>query len=310
MAHKNIGSKLGLAFSVAVVLLVAGVVLFMRPNTVYALDQNNCLSCHGNPNFSITGPDGKKISLYVDKVALDSSAHQYINCVTCHPTHIQLPHPTDTPLTKQGVAQKCGSCHQYEYQQHLTSIHGQQLAQGNNDVATCTDCHSDNSNPHNVKRILEPDSSTFPKSIADTCGKCHNDPKLMANYGIVQNVYETYMRSFHGKATLLASTELKQLDKATCVSCHGVHDIKAVTDPTSPVAGMDNLAKTCETCHPGAGVKFASSFLGHSDSSTTTNKPVHTTQVIFDALLKTVVAAGAIIIILAIVRYARNGWKG
>ena len=309
MTEKNRVSKLGLVLGLMMVLLVSGVLLLMRPNTAYALDENKCLSCHGNPNFSMTGPDGKKVSLYVDQSALDSSAHQFTDCATCHPTHTKFPHPADTPLTKQALAQKCGTCHQYEYKQHLTSIHGQQLALGNNDVATCADCHSDNGNPHNVKRVLQPDSSTFTKSIADTCGKCHNNQQLMASYGILENVYQTYMRSFHGKATLLASTELTQLDKATCISCHGAHDIKAVNDPNSPVAGMDNLAQVCEKCHHGAGVKFASSFLGHKDSTTTTMAPVHTAEIVFSTLLKTVVAAGAIIILLAIFRYSRNGWK-
>jgi hypothetical protein len=309
MAEKDRGSKPWFVLGLMALLVASGVILLMRPATSYALDENKCLACHGNPSFFINGTGTQKISLYVDQSALDTSAHRYIDCVSCHPTRTTYPHPNDTPLTKQALAQKCGTCHQYEYKLHLTSIHGQQLALGNNDVATCADCHSDDGNPHNVKRVLQPDSSTFTKSIADTCGKCHNNQQLMASYGILENVYQTYMRSFHGKATLLASTELTQLDKATCISCHGAHDIKSVSDPNSPVAGRDNLAQVCEKCHPGAGVKFASSFLGHKDSTTTTMAPVHIAEIVFSTLLKTVVAAGAIIILLAIFRYSRNRWK-
>ena len=56
---------------------------------------------------------------------------------------------------------------------------------------------------------------------------------------------------------------IQLLDTATCVSCHGAHNITSVSDPNAPVAGMDNLLKTCQTCHPTAGPEFVSGFLGH-----------------------------------------------
>ena len=136
---------------------------------------------------------------------------------------------------------------------------------GNSDPATCTDCHSATSNPHNVVRVLDPAASTYPKNIAQTCAKCHDDPKLMDKYGIVEKVYDSYMRSFHGKAMELApdGAPIQQLDTATCVNCHGAHNIALVSDPNAPVAGMDNLLETCKTCHPDAGPEFVKGFLGH-----------------------------------------------
>jgi len=99
-------------------------------------------------------------------------------------------------------------------------------------VATCVDCHSTEGNPHSVVRVLEYNAPTYTKNISQTCARCHDNQELMASYGIVEKVYESYMRSFHGKAMQL-DTELVQLDKATCTNCHGVHDIKSVQDPTS-----------------------------------------------------------------------------
>jgi len=117
------------------------------------------------------------------------------------------------------------------------------------------------------------------------------------------------MRSFHGKATQLGTYEITQLDKATCTNCHGFHDIKNVSDPTSPVAGLDNLAKTCEQCHIGAGVEFAAGFLGHKESSSENNPAVHYTELLFTILLSTVVAFGALVVIAAIVRFSLNKWR-
>ena len=116
-------------------------------------------------------------------------------------------------------------------------------------------------------RVLEYDAPAYRKNTAQTCAKCHGDEDLMGRYGILEKVYESYMRSFHGKAIQLGSYEISQLDKATCTNCHGTHDIAKTDDPDSPVAGVENLAVTCEQCHEGAGVEFASGFLGHKDVS-------------------------------------------
>ncbi len=291
-----------LSISLAVAVAVA---MFNYIQT-YALDENNCLSCHGNEKLTKTTEDGRKVSLYVSEEQVNTTAHRYIDCTTCHTTE---PHKVATPLTKLSLAEKCGTCHQYEYDLHLQSIHGQQLVQGNPDVATCVDCHSPQGNPHSVIRVLDYTSPAYKKNIAQTCAKCHDNEELMANYGIVERVYESYMRSFHGKAIQLGTYEITQLDEATCTNCHGVHDIKSANAPDSPVTGLDNLAKTCEQCHPGAGVEFASGFLGHKEASPQNIPAAHYTEILFTIILTTVIAFGAIVVLMAIIRYTMNRWR-
>ncbi len=291
----------------AISLVTAGLLFAIVSATdTYALDENNCLSCHGNTGLNKTNEEGDVISLYVDEQKTNTAAHRYIDCTTCHTPE---PHKVDTPLTKLSLAEKCGSCHQYENKLHLESIHGQQLVQGNPDVATCVDCHSNESNPHSVIRVLEYNAPAYKKNIAQTCASCHDDEELMASYGIMEKVYESYMRSFHGKAMQLGTYEVTQLDKATCTNCHGVHDIKSINDPDSPVAGLDNLAKTCEQCHPGAGLEFAAGFLGHQEASPQNIPVAHYTEIIFNILLITVISFGAVVVIMAIVRYSLNRWR-
>ena len=272
----------------------------------YALDENNCLSCHGNPDLTKTNGAGEEISLYVSEELVNTAAHRFIDCTTCHTSE---PHQVATPLTKLSLAEKCGNCHQYERKLHLQSIHGEQLAQGNPDVATCVDCHSSEGNPHSVIRVLEYNAPAFKKNIAETCAQCHGDEELMASYGIVERVYESYMRSFHGKALELGTYEVTQLDKATCTNCHGAHDIKSVRDPTSPVAGLENLAETCEQCHSGAGVEFASGFLGHKEASPENIPAAHYAEILFTVLLVSVISFGALIVLAAIVRFTANRWR-
>ncbi len=290
----------------AVGLGMVGLFLASGSTEAYALDENNCLSCHGNPDLTKTDAGGEKISLYVSEEAVNTAAHRFIDCTTCHTSE---PHQVATPLTKLSLAEKCGSCHQYEYKVHLESIHGEQLVRGNPDVATCVDCHSPEGNPHSVIRVLEYNAPAYKKNIAQTCANCHSNEELMASYGIVEKVYESYMRSFHGKAMQLGTYEITQLDKATCTNCHGVHDIKSASAPESPVAGLDNLAKTCEQCHPGAGVEFASGFLGHKEASPENIPVAHYTEILFTILLITVVAFGAVVVVVAVVRFSVNRWR-
>ncbi|HEY81913.1 MAG TPA: hypothetical protein G4O01_01315 [Dehalococcoidia bacterium] len=296
----------GLALSLAAGFASAVVMLAFSGGQIYALDENNCLSCHGNPELTKTNGEGKEVSLYVSEEAVNTAAHRFIDCTTCHTAQ---PHQVNTPLTKLSLAQKCGTCHQYQYKLHLQSVHGQQLAQGNPDVATCVDCHSPTGNPHSVIRVLEYSAPAYKKNIAQTCAKCHDNEELMASYGIVEKVYESYMRSFHGKAIQLGTYEITQLDKATCTNCHGYHDIKSTRDPTSPVSGVQNLAKTCEQCHPGAGVEFARGFLGHKEASPENIPAAHYTEVFFTILLTVVVVAGAFVVVTAVVRFAINRWR-
>lgn len=133
-----------LVFSVATVsVAILGSVLVFNSSRAYGLDEHDCLACHSSPTLTTKNKTGKTVSLYVSDKGVNTGAHRYIDCTTCHSF---APHKVDTPLTKLSLAEKCGTCHQYEYKLHLESIHGQQLAQGNQDVATCVDCHSPQGN--------------------------------------------------------------------------------------------------------------------------------------------------------------------
>jgi nitrate/TMAO reductase-like tetraheme cytochrome c subunit len=291
-----------MSFSVGIFLAAACLLL---SDNVSALDQNNCLGCHGQPQVTTTTPDGRKVSLYVNDKLVNTAAHRFIDCMVCHPNT----HQSQSALNKQTLAQKCGSCHAYEYKLHLDSVHGQQLARGNQDVATCVDCHSAEGNPHSVIRVLEYKATTYKKNIADTCGNCHGSQKLMASYGRVERVYESYMRNFHGKALELNDPQIATLGTATCTNCHGVHDIKRTRDSSSPVSSLSNLAKVCNECHPDVGVNFASSFIGHKEATSEYVAPVYYTELGFKIFLFTVVGLGVVILVGGIVGMSSKRWR-
>lgn len=288
------------------IIALATLILLLIPAQAQALDENNCLLCHSSPELTKVNGDGHPVSLFVPEENLNTSAHRFIDCTTCHTPD---PHATDTPLTKSSLAERCGGCHEYQYALHKESVHGEQLALGNPDVATCVDCHSPAGNPHSVIRVLEYNAPAYRKNAAETCAKCHGDEDLMGRYGLLEKVYESYMRSFHGKAIQLGSYELSQLDKATCPNCHGTHDIARADDPDSPVAGVANLAITCEQCHEGAGIEFASGFLGHKEVSPQTSAVLYYTERFFITLTTTVLTFAVLVSGSAVFRWGLKRWK-
>jgi hypothetical protein len=222
-----------------------------------------CRSCHNKPEFEIVSnmksrPDTVK-QLEMDRMY----AHRFVACVTCHSND---PHRSLEPVTKSSIAEACGRCHVNQRQEHEESVHGESLAHGGRDAATCIDCHSTQNTPHSIARVLSPDSPAYRGSIASTCAKCHSKTEVMDRYDVPTEVYKTYAGTFHGKANILSPYEITQHPKATCVNCHGYHDIKADDDEDSPVAPA-NLAETCGGCHPGAGEQFAAGWLGHKEAT-------------------------------------------
>ena len=163
------------------------------------------------------------------------------------------PAPEMAPITKSSIAEACGTCHESQRLEHETSIHGESLSSGGKDAASCVDCHSTQDTPHSIARVLSPDSPAYRASVAATCAKCHAKEDVMERYGVPTEVYKTYMGTFHGKANVLSPYEITQHPKATCVNCHGYHDIKAENGTRASPVNPANLSATCGSCHPGAG---------------------------------------------------------
>lgn len=106
------------------------------------------------------------------------------------------------------------------------SVHG---------IFSCTSCHTE------IEGFPHPEEVSFDKqeSVA-TCVSCHE--------GLVT---DSYAKSFHGKAVSLGGQ-----NTATCVDCHGTHDILGPDNPDSKVA-KENIPETCAGCHDQASPGFS-----------------------------------------------------
>ena len=114
---------------------------------------------------------------------------------------------------------------------------------------SCNDCHGGDPNADTSEAAKDPRKGYLGKprtvDIPAYCGKCHSDANLMKRFNPSLRVDQEkeYYTSVHGQ--LLKTGEQRV---ATCISCHTVHGIRAVSDPLSSVYPL-NVADTCAKCH-------------------------------------------------------------
>ncbi len=218
------------ALVVIIGLALAGAVyaqpLTRLPEAARPQASNDCLSCHSDPNLSMTLPDGEKLSLSISAQALQSSVHGQLGmtCQSCHANLTGYPHPavpfnTHRELSRS-LYQACDRCHPDNYSKTLDSMHAKVATAGNLDASICTDCHG----AHAVQRPDEPRSR-----ISTTCGRCHTA------------IFADYSKSVHGAALILEDNP----DVPVCTTCHGVHNIQ---DPRTALFRVDT-PELCAGCH-------------------------------------------------------------
>jgi formate dehydrogenase gamma subunit len=215
---------------------------------------DTCGSCHSNPQLAAKYmfTEVRPVQAYRQSVhgrALQQGNTNAATCNDCHGTHDILPvSDPKSKIWKQNVASTCGRCHAGVYNIYAQSIHGQAVAKGVLQAATCTDCHSE----HRILAPGDPGSPVYMANVSqEACSRCHADTQLMAGFAMPQDRVPTYEDSYHG----LAAHEGRQT-VANCASCHGVHNIYPSSDPRSTV-NHANLSKTCGQCHQDAGSRFA-----------------------------------------------------
>ncbi|HEX3985060.1 MAG TPA: cytochrome b/b6 domain-containing protein [Acidobacteriaceae bacterium] len=215
---------------------------------------DTCGSCHSDPRLAAKYmfAEVRPVQAYRQSVhgrAVEQGNQNAATCNDCHGTHDILPaSDPQSKIWKQNVAATCGRCHAAVYQTYASSIHGQAVAKGVLQAATCTDCH----NEHRILAPGDPGSPVYMANVSqEACSRCHADAQLMAGFNLPQDRVPTYEDSYHG----LAAHEGRQT-VANCASCHGVHDIYPSSDPRSTV-NRANLSKTCGQCHTDAGRRFA-----------------------------------------------------
>jgi nitrate/TMAO reductase-like tetraheme cytochrome c subunit len=226
-------------------LLAAGFLL--TATSLWAQAPNTCVDCH-----SVLDPPQK---VTAEQFAADIHAQKGLTCASCHggdPTK-----DDDQAMSKAAgfrgkikrsqVPELCASCHSdaaYMHKfnpslrtdqlaQYKTSVHGQRLAKGDEQVAVCTDCHS----VHGILPASDARSSVHPLNVATTCSHCHSDAQRMKPYSIPTDQFAGYSVSVHHEAQVVRG----DLSAPTCTTCHGNHG--------AAPPGVASVEYVCSNCH-------------------------------------------------------------
>ncbi|HAX49165.1 MAG TPA: cytochrome c3 family protein [Ignavibacteria bacterium] len=212
-----------------------------------SVESQTCLDCHldekkfpGDGKGSAKFVQHYKTSIHaaVEKDGLLEAA----GCVDCHGNHvIDSPDNPKASTNRARLMETCGKCHKETVANFRKSKHGQELAKGNKDAPTCTDCHGE----HDIQSTLL--SNDFSKiNLTDKCLSCHKDGKIPhKNFKGEEELITGYQNSVH-------YTALKEgnFDAPTCYQCHGAHEMESAANPESKIS-KKNIASTCgqSGCH-------------------------------------------------------------
>lgn len=230
----------------AVLLLVAAVIPSLgavprdatRTGLPPAIDNADCLACHGDPSLETTAPDGTKRSLFVDEAQYSASIHGRNRCTSCHLDIVEVPHPDGF----RPKAVSCAQCHRLETGIYLVSDHGMAVHQGVEEAASCKDCHGAT---HSLLDSRNTASPVYRANITKTCGRCHGNIQEMRKFHLRQDdPVASYETSVHGIALLTKQAQTA----AVCTDCHGSHDLHRSTNPASKLYWR-NVPVTCGKCH-------------------------------------------------------------
>lgn len=188
------------------------------------------------------------------------------DCLTCHEKPITaVGAQAKTVELKLAQASLCESCHVDKAEvadksirgakfvsSFNQSVHGAALAEGHVKSATCVDCHG----AHAMNKAAVAGARINRLQIPGTCATCHAKQA------------KEFSTSVHA-----AALSNGNLDAPVCTDCHGEHDIKKHTDPSSPVHNTNLAQQVCAECH--ASVRLTSKYGLRSDSFKTFTDSYH-----------------------------------
>lgn len=216
------------------------------PATLFALgvlagaaapgQDTDCVGCHANAAKlrEALGDPGRAVDrLLVDPGRLSRSVHASKSCEECHLDF--GPHPHAEGRTTAG----CADCHEKAAEVHAGSIHGRTVEGKAGLPVACSACHG----VHDVMKPSDRESTLHPLNVHVTCTACHANGRPDAPKGDPVR-FRKYASDIHAHGLIVAGLTVS----ATCVACHGGHDVKGRGDPASPVA-RQRVDATCGRCH-------------------------------------------------------------
>lgn len=223
----------------------------------------SCQGCHTDVNKIPHDPAKKVDCLTQCHIVEPTSARKFSHQ---HAAHF-LSQSVHSKYDRNGNLKKhhedypeCKDCHDNPLWRPMAFDKSQQAGISEKAMGRCRVCHESDEfivrfYNHITTRLHK---IRNPKNIAEACGRCHNDPGLVARHNLRTHAGVSYDDSFHGKAASFLDERIPD-----CLDCHvrkgeSVHQMLSRKDPRSSTH-PDHKAQTCSTsdCHPNAPAKLA-----------------------------------------------------
>jgi formate dehydrogenase gamma subunit len=221
----------------------------------------NCLTCHKNDVLKHTfHPQLSK--------AISEGSEPDVSCKDCHGTHdVVSPKVAGSKFHPSKLTESCGECHGDVTEKFAVSAHGMAVVAGVQGSPNCLTCHS-----HDITRVDETHDSLSQRTAKEKlCLSCHLDnPDVRSRISPSAGFIASYEQSVHGAALLNGNK-----DVATCIDCHGSHEMSKGRDPSS-TTNTANIPHTCSKCHENIANEFNQSVHGVAVVKGNTDAPVCT----------------------------------
>jgi cytochrome b subunit of formate dehydrogenase len=216
---------------------LAAIATLLFATAAPAQDDDECLSCHDAREGMLAGGDvaESKPGVLLDAAMFARSVHGgEVACADCHIEHEDFPHADDA------MSMTCAACHGDAASELEGSVHAG--GNGHEELPlACSDCHG----VHDVLPPEDREARLNPLNVYKVCGQCHFDVDP-ATATVDELLRDKYTDDVHADGILRAGLTVS----ATCVSCHGGHDIRHEGDVDSAVA-RTRIDQVCGTCHVG-----------------------------------------------------------
>ena len=236
---------------------------------------NGCESCHNVGDISRHSRGDETAAMADCGACHNESSRNYANdvhylkqdflCTDCHRGIHTL---QQVKKSKAAIVTKCSECH--DKADYVEKGHGAAVLKGNNDSASCADCHGLHGIPAFRASVAEagPLPAEAKLFFMPKCTACHTDPELTKRNNLSPKIVKEYEETYHGKVQKVGYPARV----AGCADCHVSHNILPPSNPQS-VLSTGNRAAVCSKCHSGFNPRFAR-YIAHPDYNDPKKYPV------------------------------------
>lgn len=159
---------------------------FWGATVASAIENSDCMDCHGDSSLVRKDSQGGSDSLFVDLKGFQRSVHNIngIQCVDCHADIVSLDMDQDVPHSLTMALVNCGGCHEAETAGYQMGVHHQASSKGI--TIECYACHG-------YHDVVSTENQPVLERENKSCLKCH-EPSKFHNWLPQKEVHFTYVQ--------------------------------------------------------------------------------------------------------------------